>query len=153
MMGNPSHFEEYVDRKRQGNTYDIEHILPDVYDNYKESFDDYEDFETTRNYIGNLLLLTRDKNRSYKDMKYTQKVEKYAGDNVLAQALNNNAYHNNPQFLSVAEKYGFHAINDFTKKSIFERAEIYSNMASDIWNPEAIKELAGGWSDEEEKAF
>lgn len=153
MMGNPSHFEEYVDRKRQGNTYDIEHILPDVYDDYKESFDDYEDFETTRNYIGNLLLLTRDKNRSYKDMKYTQKVEKYAGDNVLAQALNNNAYHNNPQFLSVAEKYGFHAINDFTKKSIFERVEIYSNMASDIWNPEAIKELAGGWSDEEEKAF
>ena len=39
LMGNPSHFEEYVDRKRQGNTYDIEHILPDKYEDYKDVLD------------------------------------------------------------------------------------------------------------------
>ena len=150
-MGNPSHFEEYVDRKRQGNTYDIEHILPDKYEDYKDSFTDYEDFEETRNQIGNLILLTRDKNRSYQAMNYSDKVQKYTGDNVLAQALNDNAYYNNPKFLEVANEYGMHSIPVFSKTSISDRAEIYMKMASDIWNADDIKKLAGGWSDEEEK--
>lgn len=153
LMGNPSHFEEYVDRKRQGNTYDIEHILPDKYEDYEDSFTDYEDFESTRNQIGNLILLTRDKNRSYQAMKYSEKVQKYAGDNILAQALNNTAYTNNPKFLTVVNKYGFHAIPDFSKQSIADRAEIYLRMASDIWNPDAIREIAGGWADDDEKDF
>lgn len=150
-MGNPSHFEEYVDRKRKGNTYDIEHILPEKYDDYKESFSDYEDFQESRNQIGNLILLTRDKNRSYQAMNYTEKVQKYAGDNVLAQALNDTAYCNNPKFLDVANEFGMHPIHQFGKKSISERAVIYMKMASDIWNADDIKQLAGGWSDEEEK--
>ncbi len=153
LMGNPSHFEEYVDRKRQGNTYDIEHILPDKYEDYEDSFTDYEDFESTRNQIGNLILLTRDKNRSYQAMKYSEKVQKYAGDNILAQALNDTAYTNNPKFLTVVNKYGFHAIPDFSKQSIADRAEIYLRMASDIWNPDAIREIAGGWADDDEKDF
>ena len=152
-MGNPSHFEEYVDRERKGNTYDIEHILPDKYDDYQESFSDYDDFESARDRIGNLILLTRDKNRSYQDMKYADKVQKYTGDNVLAQSLNDVAYSHNPQFLTVAEKYGFKAIPDFNKQSITDRAEIYMRMASDIWNPNDIKEIAGGWSEDEEKLF
>lgn len=152
-MGNPSHFEEYVDRKRQGNTYDVEHILPDKYEDYKEGFKDYDDFEAARNQVGNLILLTRDKNRSYQAMKYTEKVQKYAGDNILAQALNDIAYENNPKFLAVANEYGFHAINDFDKQSVADRAEIYLKIASDIWNPDEIKQLAGGWSDDEEKDF
>lgn len=121
LMGNPSHFEEYVDRKRQGNTYDIEHILPDKYEDYKDGFADLEDFESTRNLIGNLILLTRDKNRSYQAMKYSEKVQKYAGDNILAQALSSTAYSKNPSFLStVVAKYGFpsrtqRVLHDFIK--------------------------------------
>ena len=153
LMGNPSHFEEYVDRKRQGNTYDIEHILPDKYEDYEDSFTDYEDFKSTRNQIGDLILLTQDKNRSYQAMKYSEKVQKYMGDNILAQALNNTAYTNNPKFLTVANEYGFHAIPDFSKQSIADRAEIYLRMASDIWNPDAIKEIAGGWDEDDEKDF
>lgn len=153
LMGNPSHFEEYVDRKRQGNTYDIEHILPDKYEDYEDSFTDYEDFESTRNQIGNLILLTRDKNRSYQAMKYSEKVQKYMGDNILAQALNDTAYTNNPKFLTVVNEYGFHAIPDFSKQSIADRAEIYLRMASDIWNPDAIKAIVGGWADDDEKDF
>lgn len=154
LMGNPSHFDEYVDRKRQGNTYDIEHILPDKYEDYADEFADYDDFQSSRQHIGNLILLTRDKNRSYQAMKYSEKVQKYSGDNVLAQALNMNAYQNNPQFLmNVAGRYGFKAIARFEKQSIADRAEIYLKMASDIWNPTDIKDLAGGWSDDEEKEF
>ena len=58
-MGNPSQFDIYVDRKRKGNTYDIEHILPDDYDSYKDEFVDSDDFQTCRQYIGDLIILTR----------------------------------------------------------------------------------------------
>ena len=152
-MGNPSQFDVYVDRKRKGNTYDIEHILPDDYDSYQDDFATADEFQTSRQMIGNLIILTRDKNRSYQAMKYQEKVGKYVGDNVLAQALNNTAYHNNPKFLAVASQYGFTAIPKFTKDSINDRANIYLQMAVDIWDPNAIKEIAGGWEDETEKEF
>ncbi len=154
LMGNPSHFDEYVNRNLHGNTYDIEHIIPGRHEDYREEFPDYDDFQARRQHIGNLIILTRDKNRSYQDMKYSQKVEKYSGDNILAQALNENAYKNNPRFLKeVAKPYGFSAIAHFDSQSIASRAEIYLKMAVDIWNPDDIKSLAGGWSAEEEKQF
>ena len=43
---------------------------------------------------------------------------------LLAQALNDTAYTNNPKFLTVVNEYGFHAIPDFSKQSIADRAEI-----------------------------
>lgn len=152
-MGNPSQFDIYVDRKRKGNTYDIEHILPDDYDSYQDDFATADEFQVSRQMIGNLIILTRDKNRSYQAMKYQEKVEKYVGDNVLAQALNDTAYHNNPKFLAVASQYGFTAIPKFTKDSINDRANIYLQMAVDIWDPNVIREIAGGWEDEKEKEF
>lgn len=153
-MGNPSQFDTYVDRKMKGNTYDIEHILPDDYDSYRDAFADSDDFLTSRQMIGDLIILTRDKNRSYQAMKYQDKVQKYIGDNVLAQALNDTAYQNNPQFIAVAKQYGFRPMMDaFNKDIIAERAKTYLEMAVDIWDPNAIKEIAGGWVDEEEKEF
>ena len=103
--------------------------------------------------IGNLIILTRDKNRSYQAMQYQEKVVKYSGDNVLAQALNGTAYRSNPQFLAVANEYGFAPILKFTKSSIADRAKIYMLMAIDIWDPESIKEIAGGWAEDVEKDF
>ena len=91
--------------------------------------------------------------RSYQAMPYSEKVEKYIGDNVLAQALNDTAYHNNPKFLAVASQYGFKAISKFTKDSINERANIYLQMAIDIWDPNTIKEIAGSWEEDKEKEF
>ena len=152
-MGNPSNFDVYVDRKRKGNTYDIEHILPDDYESYQDDFATPDEFQASRQMIGNLIILTRDKNRSYQDMNYSEKVGKYIGDNILAQALNATAYHNNPQFLAVAAQYGFAAIPKFNKESIANRVNIYLQMAIDIWDPNAIKEIAGGWEDDVEKEF
>ena len=152
-MGNASQFDIYVDRKRKGNTYDIEHILPDDFESYKDSFEDYDDFQECRQHIGNLIILTRDKNRSYQDMNYSEKVVNYAGDNILAQALGDTAYRNNPRFLPLASRYELRSMPVFTKESIAERGKSYLCMAADIWDPNEIKELAGGWSDEEEKEF
>lgn len=152
-MGNPSQFDSYMDRKRNGNTYDIEHILPDDYKSYSNDFSSADEFEKCRQMFGNLIILTRDKNRSYQAMRYEDKVKKYAGDNVLAQALNETAYQNNPQFIKVADEYGFKSIPRFTKDSISSRATIYLRMAADIWDPNEIKTIAGGWNETEEKDF
>jgi hypothetical protein len=152
-MGNPSQFDVYVDRTRKGNTYDIEHILPDDYESYQDEFNSVDDFQNNRQMLGNLIILTRDKNRSYQAMQYQEKVCKYIGDNVLAQALNETAYQNNPQFLAVAKEYGFEPIPKFTKGSIANRSKIYLQMAIDMWDPDSIKEIAGGWEDEVAKDF
>lgn len=152
-MGNPSQFDVYVDRTRKGNTYDIEHILPDDYESYQDEFNSVDDFQNNRQMLGNLIILTRDKNRSYQAMQYQEKVGKYIGDNVLAQALNATAYQNNPQFIAVAKEYGFEPIPKFTKASIAERSKIYLQMAIDIWDPDSIKVIAGGWEDEVAKDF
>ena len=153
LMGNPSQFEIYVDRNREGNTYDIEHILPDDFDSYSDLFDDPDDFARNRQLVGNLIILTRDKNRSYQEMKYSEKVQHYAGDNILAQAMEETAYTNNPHFLPLVERYGFRAMPSFNKDAISERADLYLRIAADIWDSNQIKELAGGWSNEEENEF
>lgn len=145
-MGLASQFENYVDRNPK-TSYDIEHILPDDYQTYKDLFNDEEDFKNNRRKFGNLILLTSDHNRSYQDMPYDQKVVQYMGDNILAQSLNAGAYQNNPKFLALSNEYGFKAYAQFDKTAIRERLQLYTSLAKSIWNPAVIKELAGGWDD------
>ena len=145
-MGLASQFENYVDRNPK-TSYDIEHILPDDYQTYKDLFNDEEDFKNNRRKFGNLILLTSDHNRSYQDMPYDQKVVQYMGDNILAQSLNAGAYQNNPKFLALSNEYGFKAYARFDKVAIRERLQLYTSLAKSIWNPAVIKELAGGWDD------
>ena len=145
-MGRASEFVKYVDRNPR-TSYDVEHILPDDYGTYKDMFNDEEDFHNNRRKFGNLILLTSDHNRSYQDMPYAQKVVQYLGDNILAQSLNRAAYQNNPKFLQLASEYDFKPYDIFDKNAIRERIQLYIGLAKSIWNPDRIKELAGGWDD------
>lgn len=145
-MGLASQFENYVDRNPK-TSYDIEHILPDDYATYKDLFNDEEDFQNNRRKFGNLILLTSDRNRSYQDMPYDQKVIQYMSDNILAQSLNAGAYQNNPKFLALGNEYGFKAYAQFDKTAIRERLQLYTSLAKSIWNFQIIRDLAGGWDD------
>lgn len=148
-MGLASMFAAYIDRTPKS-SYDIEHILPDAYEDYKDDFNDEEDFQNNRCKIGNLILLTCDHNRSYQDMAYGEKVEHYMFDNILAQSLNPNAYEHNPKFLALKDEFGFKPYTQFTKGAIRERMALYVALAKQIWNPAIIRQLAGGWDDETE---
>lgn len=145
-MGYASNFSTYVDRNPK-TSYDIEHVLPDAYDDYELLFNDEEDFKRNRQKFGNLILLTSDHNRSYQSMKYSEKVMHYPNDNILAQSLNQSTYTNNPKFLAIKDKYGFKPFSQFDKDAIKSRLSLYTSLAKAIWNPEKIKELAGGWDD------
>lgn len=147
-MGNPSEFEAYMDRSSK-NPYDIEHILPDDFESYKEMFVDEVEFAQWRQHVGNLLILTKDKNRSYQDMHYTLKVHKYAGDNIFAKSLDETCYSNNPAFRRLASDFGFRPMSTFGKNEIRERDELVARLATTIWSPLRIADAIGGLTEEE----
>lgn len=147
-MGNPSEFDVYIDRTSK-NPYDIEHILPDDYATYEAYFVDEDEFAQWRQHVGNLLILTKDKNRSYKAMPYVEKVEKYAADNIYARTLNAICYKNNPSFKKLCEEFGFKQYETYGKNEIKERDELFARLATSIWNPMRIVDAVGGLSEEE----
>lgn len=148
-MGYASNFTSYIDRNPK-TSYDIEHILPDAYDDYASLFNDEEDFNRNRQKFGNLILLTSDHNRSYQKMNYSTKVDHYLSDNILAQSLNESAYLKNPKFVSIKDKYGFESFSQFDKEAIKSRLSLYTSLAKVIWNKDAIRNLAGGWNNDDE---
>ena len=147
-MGHAPTFSTYIDRTPKS-SYDVEHIIPDDYKEYADYFNDEEDFNNSRQKLGNLVLLTSDHNRSYQNKPCSDKISLYDSDNVLARSLNPNAYSNNPQFVKLVDEFGFKTYPVFDKNAIRDRLDIYTRLAKVIWNAEQIRELAGGWVDED----
>lgn len=133
--GLPSHFVHYVSTEIK-NPYDIEHVIANHYDRYRDEFAAEEAFQQSRNNMGGLVLLPRDKNRSYNDMPYNQKMPMYLGENLLARSLNPDCYRNNPQFLRFIERQDlpFKAYTHFDGNAIQERMKVYKQLAGQIWN-------------------
>ncbi|MCB2222122.1 MAG: DUF262 domain-containing protein [Bacteroidetes bacterium] len=135
-------FEDYVDRNIK-HPYDIEHIWADHFEDHKKEFKNENEFQEWRNFFGALLILPRDKNRSYNDSPYTDKVKMYFSENLLARSLNDKCYKNNPNFLKYIRNNNldFKPYKKFTVDSIEERQDLYKELAYEIWNPELIKNL------------
>jgi len=140
--GRDTKFDIYVNRTIK-NPYDIEHIWVDHYERYTDQFNTEDEFQRTRNMLGDLVLLPQDINRSLNDSEYAKKLPKYFGQNLLASSLNENCYQNNPNFLRFISENNlkFSSSNDFTKETIKERQNLYSEIAKLIWNVENIKKF------------
>lgn len=138
-------FVHFVNRQ-QKNPYDIEHIWANDYTqgNHQSEFQTDEDFQSFRNNFGGLLILPKDKNRSYQDMEYTKKVEKYDSENLLARTLNPNCYSNNPSFLrfTQAENLPFKSYLDFNKADLIERQMLYKEICKKIWNVDLFDKIS-----------
>lgn len=135
-------FEGYVSRDIQ-NPCDIEHVIADHFNQHTEEFESEESFQKYRNKFGSLVILPRDKNRSYKDKVYEEKKEMYFSENILARSLNEKCYQNNSHFLNFIDRHNlnFRPIEHFTKEAIQERQELYTELAEIIWNNEKLLEL------------
>lgn len=133
-------FNDYSDRKVK-NPYDIEHIWSDHYERFQDQFETEKDFQSARNRLGDLLLLPQDKNRSFNDAEYKDKLPMYYGENLLAKSLNKKCYKNNPQFLRFIRREGlvFEAIDDFTEESIQSRQQLYKSVCQKIWDPRLLE--------------
>jgi uncharacterized protein with ParB-like and HNH nuclease domain len=132
-------FDDYVNREIR-NPYDIEHIMADHFERFADQFQEEKAFHEARNKFGDLLILPQDKNRSFNDSKYDEKLPMYFGENLLAKSLNGKCYQNNPQFLRFieGERLEFKAIDDFTKGSIQSRQELYKTICKKIWDAELL---------------
>jgi uncharacterized protein with ParB-like and HNH nuclease domain len=135
-------FEDLVNRNIK-NPFDIEHIWADHYELHKDECPDEEDFESTRNRFGALLILPRDKNRSFQDKPYHEKVIMYFGENLLAKSLYKKGYENNPHFIRFkdANNFKFESYDNFTKKEITARQALYKDICSKIWDTNKFAEL------------
>lgn len=137
--GLPSHFTSYVSSEIK-NPYDIEHVISNHYERHLNEYSSEEEFQSYRNNIGALVLLPRDKNRSFNDIPSDVKIPRYAGENILCRSLCEAAYENNPQFLRFIERSGlpFRPHSQFTNSVVRERETLYKLLIERIWSVEVL---------------
>jgi uncharacterized protein with ParB-like and HNH nuclease domain len=141
--GQASHYLDYInvtgDRR---NPYEVEHIWADHYEQHMDEFSHPADFAEYRNRIGDLLLLPKRFNASYRDVTYEKKHPHYFGQNLLAQSLHTRCYEHNPGFIQFIEKTGlpFQAHEQFKKADLDTRQSLYCQLAAYTWRPERLSE-------------
>lgn len=140
-------FPVYIDRYRSSKTFDVEHILTSVISTTKTDLGkDYDfaadaEYHSLRDNIGGLILLPRGRNRSLKDKAYSEKLNVYATENILASSLHRSFYQNNPQWNKFSETTGIAIahIEQFNREKLLERQRLYYEIAHKIWNKEVIE--------------
>ena len=122
--------------KAKGKDYELEHIIASNFKDYSSSFDSEEDFQVTRSSIGNLVLLQNGTNQSLGDKHFREKKIRYKGENLLLQSLCEETYISNPNFTNFVKdnNFNFHSVEDFNKREVKERTELYCKLAEKIWD-------------------
>jgi len=143
--GRVSNFYDYI-RKDIEKPFQVEHIWSDSFDEHRDEFDQRDEFDRYRNKLGALLLLQEGFNQSLGNLSYGEKLPHYYGQNLLAQTLSPQCYQKNPRFLRYKRNSGlpFKPHEQFKKKDIDERQELYQKILEEIYNfnvyDEVIKE-------------
>jgi uncharacterized protein with ParB-like and HNH nuclease domain len=129
-----SSFEKYF-HNSDGKPFEIEHIWADKFREHKDEFEQEWEFQESRNKLGGLILLPRGTNQSFSAKPYPDKLKHYIKENILAQSLCELNYKNNPNFLNMIRQMGwtFKAHDQFKKKDIEERQELYKTICEQIW--------------------
>ena len=126
--------------------FDIEHIWPNKWEEYKTFFSDEAEFGDYRNRLGSLALIPHTFNNSYSDMKTSEKIPLYSRNdhNLLVASLSSSTYERNPKFKNWLETTGFkfEAYDregvHFSKQSSDARIDLYRELARAIWSPEQL---------------
>ena len=115
--------------------FEVEHIWSVQFDQHRDEFDQQNDYEEYRNYIGALVLLPRGTNQSFGDMPYAQKLEKYYSQNSYVQTLHPKSYISNPNFLQMIQRYQipFEPHLEFKKADIDKRQALVQRICEVIW--------------------
>lgn len=132
--GDSSTFEKYY-HNPGGKPYEIEHIWADTFESHKDEFDQETEFIEIRNRLGDLLLLPRGTNQSFGKKPYSEKIEHYIKENLLAKSLCEGTYQLNPNFLQMKKSLNlpFKPYSQFKKYDIAERQELYKEICKRIW--------------------
>jgi hypothetical protein len=137
--GMPSRYLEYVTGTGK-QKYEIEHIWANKPDRHSKEFTQLADFSEYRNRIGGLLLLPKSFNARYGALSYSEKLQHYNAQNLLARSLHPQCYEHNPGFSKFIDRSGllFKPYTEFHKRDLDERQELYCQIAEQVWNPEQL---------------
>ncbi|ADG72514.1 DUF262 domain-containing protein [Brachyspira murdochii] len=134
-ISQPENYVNYMNNETK-NPYEIEHIISNHYEWFKNEYSSKEEFENYRNKIGALLLLPKSINASLNDSNYEEKIKKYSQENIYASSLNIITYKNNPQFKQFQNEYNinFEHYSKFGKIEIEKRTKLLIKLFNIIWN-------------------
>ncbi|MGY2491061.1 DUF262 domain-containing protein [Cupriavidus sp. CP313] len=141
--GQPGRYHEYIIRSGK-NAYEIEHLWANHFERHTDEFAHTQEFSAHRNKVGGLVLLPKKINASLNDKPYSDKLEHYQSENLLARSLHPMCYVHNPGFLKLKEKTGlpFKAFTEFKKANLDERFSLYKGIAELLWSADLLKEVA-----------
>ncbi|WP_185735945.1 DUF262 domain-containing protein [Burkholderia cepacia] len=144
-------FADFVDRTRDSRTFDVEHIIAndmagansDISKAGGQPFGTSSEFNSARNGIGGLVLLPRGRNRSMRAMAYTEKLQRYTNENILAQTLTAQFYLNQPNWTRFSTETGItcQAEPYADAVTLKRRAAFYLALAGRIWSKENLERL------------
>jgi len=126
--------------------YDIEHIWPHKFHDYKDIFSDESEFESYRNRLGSLLLIPSYLNQSYNAMKTSEKIPMYGRSDhpLLVASLASSAYRKNPKFTDWIKTTSLSFVpydmpdRPFNRAASDARLELYRGLARQIWSAENV---------------
>lgn len=141
--GQPGRYLEYIVRSGK-NAYEIEHLWANHFERHTDEFAHAQEFSTHRNRVGGLVLLPKKINASLNDKAYSDKLEHYQSENLLARSLHPMCYVHNPGFLKLKIETGlpFKAFTEFKKANFDERFSLYKGIAELLWSADRLKEVA-----------
>lgn len=144
-------FADFVDRTRDSRTFDVEHMIAnamvevnsDVVAAGGKPFASLSEFTAARNGIGGLILLPRGRNRSMRAMAYSEKLQRYANENILAQTLTQSFFLNQPNWARFSAETGITLQAELCADAaaLKRRAEFYLAVASKIWSKENLEQM------------
>lgn len=141
--GQPGRYLEYIVRSGK-NAYEIEHLWANHFERHTDEFAHAQEFTTHRNRVGGLVLLPKKINASLNDKAYSDKLEHYQSENLLARSLHPMCYVHNPGFLKLKAETGLplKAFTEFKKANFDERFSLYKGIAELLWSADRLKEVA-----------
>lgn len=135
----PNNFTTLMDSSKTN----IEHVLCNHFEQFKDQFKDENEFNWVRNYMGNLLLLPDSVNKSLGDRPYAEKLQTYCSSsgNLMSASLGPQAYEHNPQFLKFItdNQLNFKSYATFGHQEIDERINLLIKLCSLVWNNDMFK--------------
>ena len=134
LTGKTSNYVSYHHPK--GKKFEIEHIWGNKFEEHKDEFEQENDFQNWRNYIGALILLPNGTNQSFSSDQYKEKLKHYIKENTYAQTLHPRFYEKNPNFTKtpLIKKLGFVPHPKFKSQDIEERTQLVQRICEQIWS-------------------
>jgi hypothetical protein len=142
--GMPSRYLEYLSDSGR-HRYEVEHIWAYKPERHTDEFANAYEFNEHRNRVGGLLLLPKSFNASYGALPYSEKLPHYNTQNLLARSLHPQCYEHNPGFLRFVSEsvLPFRPHEEFKKKDLDERGDLYRQIAERVWNPDLLLREVG----------